>query len=330
MKQISAVAEVARALQASRHALIISHIIPDGDCIGSSLALGMGLSRKGISCHCVNGDQVPEMYRFLQGSEQFLLPGQVPEQLDTLVLVDCSDPERTGPVLQQMMHKGRLVINIDHHVSNTMFGHLNLVEPRAAAAGELIYRILQELGVEVDAPIATALYTALVTDTGSFQYQNTTAETLRLAAELVDRGAQLSAIAHHIWESKPLSAMLLLKKVLPTLELAAGGRVAWVVLPKKVMDEVGACSEHCEGLVNYPRSIKGVELALFFREMEPGTVKIGFRSKSYVDVNILASRFGGGGHRRAAGCVLEGQLDEVVDLVVSKAVAFLEEVAANA
>lgn len=325
MQEPRELADIAQALLNAKEVTVVSHVVPDGDCIGSSIALALGLKSKGLQVQVVNGDPVPEMYAYLKGSEEILLPSSVQRVSDVVVLVDCTDLERAGSFLEGMLSKVPTMINIDHHVSNTYFGRLNYVQPSAAAAGEMVYALLRKMAVEITPEIATALYTALVTDTGSFQYENTTSETFQLAAELVDRGADLEEIRYNLWERKPLISLLLLREVFPTLSLAYDGQVAWMTLDKRTFDTLEANSEHCEGFINYPRSIDGVEVAMFFRETALGEIKVGLRSKKKVDVNLLAAQFGGGGHRRAAGCVVQGTMEEAVNRLVAAAGAMIQD-----
>jgi phosphoesterase RecJ-like protein len=259
------------------------------------------------------------MFHFLPGQETIIPPEKVTEVPPLLVMVDSTDMERAGEGFSQWREKTRMVINIDHHVSNTRFGHLNLVDSRAAATAELVYAVLERMPVTITPAIATCLYTALATDTGSFQYENCTATTMRLAARLMELGADLSLIREYLWDRKPLASIRLLAAVLPTLTLAYDGRVAWLTVSRAALEAAGARPEHAEGLVNYPRSIAGVEVGLLFRELPGGLVKVSLRSKKIVDVNAVAARFGGGGHRRAAGCTVKGDLDTIVAMVVASA-----------
>jgi phosphoesterase RecJ-like protein len=296
--------------------LVTSHLAPDGDCIGSMLALSAALAAQGVDVFTVYADKIPQAYGYLEGSN-ILLPSLLPSIPETVILLDCTDLERVGPDLSPRLKQAKCILNIDHHVSNNYFGHYNLVEPQAAATGEIIYRLLQLIGTQITPAIATALYTAIVTDTGSFQFENTTATTLQIASELMTLGADLGAVRENLWEQRPLISLRVLAAVLPTLTMTPDGRVAWMYLDKDTADNLGATSENCEGLIDYPRSISGVEVGLFFREVEINKIKVGFRSKKLVDVNQVAGKFGGGGHRRAAGCTVSGTLSEVINQVLT-------------
>ncbi|GAW94301.1 DHH family phosphoesterase [Calderihabitans maritimus] len=322
MEQFSKVVD---QLRQANEVLIVSHLIPDGDCLGSMLALAEGLQQLGKKAITVNGDEVPKMYRYLPGSEGILLPGSVKKIPEVIVFVDCTDVERAGDEFQTILQSETTVINIDHHISNTHFGDYNLINTEASAIGEIILRILEELNVTITPRIATALYTAIVTDTGSFQFENTTPECLEAAAKLLRCGAELELLRRNLWESRSLLNTRLLAYTLSNLRMTADGKIAWISLEKEYMDKLGAKSEDCEGLINYPKSIEGVEIGIFFREIEPGKVKVGFRSKEKVDVNLLASRFGGGGHKRAAGCTVEGSLETVIQDVIEEAEKLLRQ-----
>ncbi|MEW6661203.1 MAG: bifunctional oligoribonuclease/PAP phosphatase NrnA [Bacillota bacterium] len=303
----------------------MSHLLPDGDCLGSAVALSIALKQNGHIVQNVNGDPIPEMYRFLAGSEGFLLPSCVKETPEIAFLVDCSDLGRTGPILQETLKKCPCIVNIDHHQTNQYFGHYNYVDPAAAATGELIYQILQSFNWPISIEMATALYTAIVTDTGSFQFENTTAETLKLAGTLREMGAKTEVIRKWLWESRPLAGLLLLKEALNTLQFDADGRLAWMVLNQETFQRLGATNDLAEGVINYPRSLKGIEISILFREVNEKEVKVGFRSKDYIDVSKLATRFGGGGHQRAAGCTVHDTIRNTIDRVLAFAKEALEE-----
>ncbi|MBC7344468.1 MAG: bifunctional oligoribonuclease/PAP phosphatase NrnA [Clostridia bacterium] len=308
---------ICQRLKSSSRVLVTSHLLPDGDSVGSVIALTEALQRAGLEARAVQAEPVPDMYKFLEVNVKMEpLSG---DDSGAVVVLDCTDTDRLGEELKKVAEQADLLVNIDHHVSNTGFGHLNLVDVKAAATGEIVYDLVRVLGVEISPPMATALYTAIVTDSGSFQYENTCPRSLRVAAELLELGADHALLRANLWENQPLECLLVLRNVLNSLSLDPDGRVAWISLDRKAYDGLHLKSEHCEGLINFPRSIAGVEVAMFFRETEPGTVKVGLRSKSLVDVNELAARFGGGGHPRAAGCTLKGRLDEVIETVVRAA-----------
>ncbi|MHB1126575.1 MAG: DHH family phosphoesterase [Bacillota bacterium] len=311
--------QIATLLENSSRVLVASHIFPDGDAIGSTLALSRALVQLGKQVIAVNGDPVAHMFEFLKGSDKIILPCFLDEVPEVVVIVDCTDRERVGEELARKLQNATVLVNIDHHISNTLFGNYNLVQPEAAATGEIVYQLLQKMQVKIDTDMATALYAAIATDTGSFRYDSTSAETHRIIACLLEKGVDLNQSREYLWERKPLAGLRLLEKVLASLQVTDDGKVAWVTLLKVTADAMGVENEDCEGFIEYPRSVSGVEIGMFFREIEPGLVKVGFRSKRYANVNRLASNFAGGGHLRAAGCTIKGTIDQVVGEVVTAA-----------
>ncbi|NPV25972.1 MAG: bifunctional oligoribonuclease/PAP phosphatase NrnA [Firmicutes bacterium] len=299
--------------------LICSHVMPDGDSIGSMLALGLAMEKINKKVVMAANAPIPDVYRFLAGSQKVRLPVEVVDIPPVAVILDCTEEERVGDKLLDLIRPIPVKINIDHHISNTGFGEYRWVDPAAAATGELIFTLLKTMDVPLDPPIATAIYTALVMDTGSFQYSNTTDQTHRIAAELLLQGADLDGVREYLFETQPVVVLRLLAEVLSSLQLSEDGWVAWMVVTRENVESLGVSSEHFEGIVNYPKSVAGVEVGLLFRELEPGKIKVSLRSKRLVDVNKLAARFGGGGHQRAAGCIVIGSLAEVVQQVVAAA-----------
>lgn len=310
-------------LRSATRIAILSHVLPDGDCIGSMLALGRALELLGKQVVLVNSDTVPEYLAFLPRSEQIVLPAAVKNWPSLVVCVDCSDPGRLGEELAELVAHKR-VINIDHHVSNTRFGLINHVDCNAAATGQMVAAIIEVLGIPWDMELATLIYTALVTDTGSFQYSNTSVEVHGLAAKLIGTGIDVPSINQKIYETKSLAAIKLLGSALCNLEVSSDGKLAWIVITQSALQQSGAKDEHTEGIINFTRSINTVEVGMLFREIAPGQVKVGFRSKQSVDVNRLAGVFGGGGHYRASGCLIAGELPDVVQRVIAEAQEFVE------
>ena len=314
---------IAGVLEGSRRVIISGHIMPDGDCVGSVAALGLALAQLGKEVTMALPDPVPELFRFLPGTADFLTgENALGGAYDTFMILDCSVPERLGG-LRPLLERRLTVCNIDHHISSYSFAHYNYIDLRAAATAEIVQDLCELLGAEITPAIAACLYTGIVTDTGSFQYENTTPQTHRRAAALIEAGAPAQAINIQLYEQKPLAQLRVLEAVLPTLSLTPCGRVAWMSVTRGLLNSLRAGDEHVNGLINYARSVRGVEVALLFREIGPGRYKISFRSKEAADVNRLAARFGGGGHVRAAGCILEGELAALQKRVVAAA---LEEI----
>ena len=319
---------VLAAIGARRRFLIACHVDPDPDCVGAMLALDWLLERMGKVALPLSHDPMLPQWRFLPRIERVRSAGEYTgesdDAWDALIVVDC-EVERTGDAARWA---GRVecVINIDHHVTNPGTGSVNLVLPEAAAAGEIVYALLQAAGVEPDRDAATLLYAAIMADTGSFRYSNTTAGVLAVASRLVEAGASPAEIAREIYDTRSWSYVRLLGRALGTLERSPGGRVAWISLTNRMLAEEGARRDETEGLIQFPRMIDGVEVAMIFRELEGGDqVRVGFRSREAVDVSALAREFGGGGHARAAGCTVRGTLDEVRQRVVRRALEAVGE-----
>jgi len=235
------------------------------------------------------------------------------------VALDCSVPKRLGS-FRKFLEKDLVIINIDHHVSSESFGHYNYLDPGAAATGEIMTDLIDIMGMGINQDVATCLYVAMVTDTGSFQYENTSSGTLKKAARLMETGIQTSTINIRLHEEKPIQNIQIMRVALENLEISPCGRVVWSVVEREMLDRFSAKDEHTDGLINFLRTIKGVEVALLFREIDRGKYKVGFRSKGEVDVNQLASKFGGGGHIRASGCILTGNLQKITQSVVGEAI----------
>ncbi len=304
--------------------LLASHLNPDGDAVGSLLGLGLTLRELGKNVTITCPHPVSRTFSFLPGYELIQEPGNLNSSaFDVGVVLDCTEVERTGKEIEGLLNNCNTLLNIDHHVSNTNFGNLNLVDTDAAATGELIFEILEDMGVSITPEIATNLYVAIVTDTGSFQHQNTTARCHRNAASLLQFGAAHSRAYQLLYEERSLKSLRLLEKCLRTLSVSEDGLVAWMAVPQKYLIETGCGIEECEDLVNYPKSISGVEVGILFKQVSNNEVKVSFRSKNYVDVNSLAASFGGGGHERAAGCTVHGTLKDVERRVLAATVNFL-------
>lgn len=312
--------ELAAELKRVKKPVLAGHVMPDGDSIGSTIALGLMLEQFGVGVTLVSQDPIPANYRFLPGVERIHIGAVPDEPFDGLILLDCSVPERAGEAVQSLFSKpGIRVIHIDHHISAVPFADFNYVDPAAAAVGEIVFDLTAILGAELTRDIAANLYTAINTDTGSFRYENTTPETHRRVARLMETGVQVGAVNTEIYDEKPVEAVRLLQRVLGTLALSTCGRIAWLTLTLAMEAECGATDVNHEGIINYARLIRGVEVGILFRELPDGRFKVSFRSKRLVNVNLLAAAFGGGGHPRAAGCTMFGRLEDVEPVVIATA-----------
>lgn len=301
---------VASLLASGRRFLVTGHRNPDGDSLGSALALALALAGAGKEARVVMRDAWPSAYDGLPGLAQVAvadsLPPDWPDGWDALVAMECPEAERPGFA---NLLAGK-VVNVDHHPGNTRYGAVNLVDLPAAAVGEIVADLLDRLGWPITPEIAENLWVSLVSDTGSFRYSNTTPRALALGARLVAAGVDPGAVGERLFESRPLGALLLEARVLSTLALHDGGRVATLLLPASYFAETGASLAESENLVNRARGVEGVRAAALLREGDtPGEVRCSLRSKGAVDVRAVAAARGGGGHRNAAGCRLAGSLE---------------------
>jgi phosphoesterase RecJ-like protein len=285
---------------------VVGHIRPDGDCVGSQLGLAMALKNEGKKVLCWNEDPLPQKYEFLDRDGLFQKP-RPGHQFDCVVATDAASYERLGKVGPCVTDR-KLLINIDHHESNTRFGDLNWVSAREPSTGELIFRLLKIAKWPVTKPIADALFAAVSTDTGSFQYSTTRPGTFHTAAELVRRGANLAKICDEVYESYPLSRARLLRHVYSHFRLTHQNQIAWFWLRKADFARAGAESNDSEGLIDHIRAIAPVVVACVFEELGPELTRLSLRSKSgEVNVNDIAAQFGGGGHPAAAGARIPGK-----------------------
>lgn len=308
--------EIAAIIKKTPAWVLVGHVIPDGDCIGSLLGLYWGLRSLGKRVVLGLEDPVPPIYRYLPGSDNLASLSTDGDLPSAVIFLDCSDAERAGETALNQLTNRVITVNVDHHATNPAFGDYNYIDSQAAATAELVYYLLQELGVDITPPMAECLYAGLVMDSGRFMYSSTRPETLEVAAELLRSGVDLERTRIELFESKPHEEVLLLRQALHDLQWDESGRIAWMTLSYADVAQIGALNLHPEGIINYTRSIAGVEVGLLIREISPGVCKIGFRSKSQIDVASIAARLGGGGHRQAAGARLEGTLDEVTQQVV--------------
>jgi phosphoesterase RecJ-like protein len=310
--------DVLRAIKANHTFLLVSHARPDGDSIGSLLAASLLLKHLGKQATVVCADRVPPLYTFLHGSETIEhRPAISPhEHYDLVLLLECDGAERTR--LRGLDH--RTLVNIDHHTSGRSFASINWIDPSASSVGEMIYRLARRARVPVTSAMATCLYTALVTDTGSFCYQSTGAHTFALAEDLVRHGADPAAIATRVYFTNPESKMRLLGAALTSLHIE--NQVAFITLTCDDMARSGSSDEDCEGLVNYAIGIDQVRVAVFLRETGPGSIRASLRSKQTpgcpaVNVAALAEHFGGGGHMHASGFGLAASLSAARQEILS-------------
>jgi phosphoesterase RecJ-like protein len=274
--------------------------------VGSQLSLTLALQNEGKKVVCWNEDVIPQKYKFLDPDGLFRKP-KAGQKFDCIIAADCASVERLGKIGRHIVHR-KIFINIDHHESNTRYGDVNWVSPREPSTGELIFRLLKVARWPITKQIADCLFTAVSTDTGSFQYSTTRPGTFHVGAELVTRGANLAKICDEVYQSYPLSRARLLKHVYGKFRLTANDRIAWFWLKQADFTRTGAESADTEGLIDHIRAIEPVVVACVFEEVEPELTRISLRSKhDRVNVNEIAAQFGGGGHPAAAGARIAGK-----------------------
>ncbi|RJP22811.1 MAG: bifunctional oligoribonuclease/PAP phosphatase NrnA [Candidatus Abyssobacteria bacterium SURF_5] len=314
--------QLTEALLSNDRFLLLSHVDPDGDAVGSLIALHALLERRGKRAVAYDRDGVPEIYRFLRGSENIHSSLETPDGFDAAIFVECPNVGRAGENAAALVEKIPLWINIDHHRDNGNFGHLNIVDPQLSATGELVYEVFQLLQEPLDRMTAEALYAAIMTDTGSFRFPNTTPRAHVISAELIGLGIEPHEIYQRIYENLSKPAALINARAHATLEILDG--YSCVTVTRAMLKETGATAEDTHEIVNYGRNIESIEVAVLLREMEQG-IKVSLRSKSRVNVSEIAARFGGGGHIRAAGCTIQADMEQARRLIFAEVERALEK-----
>jgi bifunctional oligoribonuclease and PAP phosphatase NrnA len=305
--------EVVTAIERARHVLLFAHVYPDGDVLGSQLGLGLALRAAGRTVTFACAHPVSDPFDFLPGAADVQQWKTGRNGFDLVVALDCPDPARLGGLLDGARGPGATVLNIDHHGDNRRYGDVNWVDTGAAATGEMVYDLVEAAGLPLTPEVAVNLYTAIVTDTGSFRYSNTTPKTFRVAARLVEVGVDPAQVATTVYETREAGGLRMLGQVLQGIETDPDGALAWLVI-----DRAAASSpdlSEAEEFVNYPRSIRTAKVAVLFREL-PDAVKVSLRAKGEVNVARIAARLGGGGHPNAAGLIRPGSLADAKAVVL--------------
>jgi phosphoesterase RecJ-like protein len=310
--------QIAEAIRENQRFAVLSHVRPDGDALGSQLALGLSLRTLGKDVRIWNEDGMLEKYSFLPSSELLTKPPADPQDVDVIFALDTAIQNRLGTALPAVK-SSKLCINIDHHPSNPHYGDLVYIDPKAPATGEILFELMSSQNLPIDPSIATNLYVAISTDTGSFQYPNTTARTFEIAAELVRAGVDVGRVSQATYENYPRRRVELLRDLLGTMRFAANDRVASFSLTLECAKKLGVLPEDNEGLIDHLRAIRGVIVAVFFEELPEGKVRVSMRSKTEkVNVCAICEKFGGGGHVLAAGARIRGSLTEVETKVLEE------------
>ena len=306
---------VADAIVGGRRFVLSSHARPDGDAIGSQLAMAFALEALGKEVTIVNRDPVPGPLAAFPGTDRIVVADRVDETFDAAIIMECSSLDRTGV--------GGLdrspVINIDHHQGNTSYGAVNWFDPAAAACAEMVFDVIAALGVPMSREIATHLYVGILTDTGSFHYSGTSARTFDIARRLVEAGVDPSTVARTVFDSNTLGRLKRFGAVRRAIELEHDGRLAVMKVDHAMTRAAGGTYEDTEGLINLPLTVREIRASVFFKELGPAEHRVSLRSKGAIDVAAVAERFGGGGHKNAAGCSVAGSFAEARAAIVTAA-----------
>ncbi|MBT8038033.1 MAG: bifunctional oligoribonuclease/PAP phosphatase NrnA [Verrucomicrobiae bacterium] len=318
MSENTTFAEIADAIRAHDSFIILSHLRPDGDAIGSQIALGHALEQMGKTVHYINEDGLPDNLTFLPGSDKIQTPPADPLDVQVAIALDCATKPRLGDHALHAASNAKLWINIDHHVSNPSYGDLNHIDATSPATGQILYNLITEQDFPFSDETRDSIYVAVSTDTGSFQYSNTTAATYEMAADLVRRGTDVGTINALTYDNNPYRRIELLRSLLNTLELNDHGKVAHWELPNSVKKQYHLKPEDSEDLIDLIRGIEGVIVAAFFEELPDEKIRVSLRAKdSSVNCSELAQRFKGGGHARAAGIRMPGPLADARSQVLA-------------
>lgn len=313
--------EFCSGLKKADNFLLASHVNPEGDAIGSIVAMESLLRRMGKKTTIVCEDPFPNRLSCLPHQDRWQILAKVKDRkprFDALVIADCPTLERIGKV-KELLRPETDIFNIDHHISNDYFGRYNYVKPEAAACGEVVYEIMQKFKMPVTKEEATALYVSLSTDTGSFKHSNTSVRSHQIAAELIQIGIDIERINEELYATYSLNKISLYSRLLSKVETAFGGKVAWVAMTRKDLEASGGTYEDTEGFIDFLKYIKEVKIAFFPSEMkDPNEVKVSFRSKEKYDVNQIATAFGGGGHKKASGCTIHQNLSSAVQAILKE------------
>jgi phosphoesterase RecJ-like protein len=309
-----ALRQIVDAIRARRRFVISSHSRPDGDSIGSQLAMALALRTLGKDVHIINKDRAPGPILQFPGVAEIEIADAVSGDYDAAIIMECGDLQRTGVAGLDRF----FVINIDHHPGNSTYGQLNWFDSTAAACGEMVFDLIAALGVPLDAAIGTHIYLAILTDTGSFHYSSISPRTFEICARALEAGVDPVRVARNVYDSNNMGRLKLFGAVLSAMQLDPTGRVAIVYLDHEMAREAGGTYEDTEGLINLPLTVKEIEAVVFFKQNEGDQYRVSMRSKGEIDVGAIAKEFDGGGHKNAAGCTVTGPIDSLQKLFVER------------
>ena len=315
--------QILKHIKTGRQILVASHAEPDGDCLGSLIALGLALSKLDKAITMFNASPIPAVYRFLPGVERVVKQINEPKEFDLAIVLDCGDLARVGGDVS-VVDQIPIVINIDHHVSNTGFGDVQLIDTDACATAEIVYRLIKALKIPFDKSIATAIYLGILTDTGSFRFSNTNPAAFAVSKAMIDIGVEPHAVAQRVFGTYSLGRIKLLNMALNSIEISENGKLSLMTISRSMLNSTGTSTEDIDGMINYARRIEDVKVAALIHEIKNGAGKfanmnryhVSLRSDSTVDVAQIANTFGGGGHASAAGFQIESTLVALKEKII--------------
>lgn len=315
--------QIVEAIRARQRFVLSSHSRPDGDSIGSQLAMAYALRALGKDVRVVNKDRAPGPILQFPGVPEIEIADSVQGEFDAAIIMECGDLARTGVACLDRY----FVINIDHHPGNTEYGQLNWFDASAAACAEMVFDLIEALGVPLTRDIATHVYLAILTDTGSFHYSNITPRTFAISGRCLEAGVDPVQVARNVYDSNNMGRLRLFGAVLSGMQLDTTGRIAVVYLDHQMAREAGGTYEDTEGLINLPLTVKEIQAVVFFKQSEGDEYRVSMRSKGQIDIGAVAKQFGGGGHKNAAGCTVVGGIDALQKTFIDKMTAAIEQVA---
>jgi len=309
-----ALAHIVDAIRERQRFVLSSHARPDGDSIGSQLAMAYALRALGKSVRVVNHDAAPPPLMAFPGVPQIEVAAQIDGDFDAAIIMECGDLARTGVAGLDRL----FVINIDHHPGNTGYGQINWFDPTAAACGEMVFELVRALGLPLSREIATHIYLAILTDTGSFHYSSISTRTFEICKETIEAGVDPVLVARNVYDSNNMGRLKLFGSVLSAMQIDPTGRIAIVYLDHEMARAAGGTYEDTEGLINLPLTVKEIQAVVFFKQIEGDEYRVSMRSKGEIDIGAVAKEFGGGGHKNAAGCTVTGAIDALQKVFVDK------------
>lgn len=317
--------QVVELIENKQNFAITTHVRPDGDGVGSSLGLCWLLRSLGKNAEVISRDPIPIAYVQLPGADEIRIVSEIDRDYDAVFVIECSDVNRPG--IKNL--EKQFTVNIDHHSTSEHFGSIDWIDATASACGEMIYNLCKAIGGRISKEIAECIYMALVTDTGSFHFSNTTERTLKVASELIKVGVKPSRISEVVYNSYPWSRIELMREVLNTVKRTKDGRVAWMRQTLEMAEKAGSVDGDNNGFVNIPLAAREVEAVLYMRETLPNTYRVSLRSKGDINVARVAEKFGGGGHKNAAGCRVQGDWDEKEGEILAELIKAVENSSGN-